>query len=96
MPTKKPVGEPKQTTRERLAHHVRVPAQRLAAFLAVAHHGIQVLVPEEGELAEPGQAALDQAPDQMEIDARVGLPTSPYSSRLRMPTFANSAHSGSS
>ena len=38
------------------------------AVLTPAHHRIQVLIPEKGELTECVQPALDQAPNEREID----------------------------
>src|SRR5262245_19268756 len=54
---------PWQTAPEGLAHHVRVAAQRLAATLTAAHHRDQILVPEQCELTERVQPALDQSAD---------------------------------
>ena len=59
---------PGQAALEGFAHHVRVAAQSLATVLAPAHHRIQVLIPEQGELTEGVQPTLDQSPDEREID----------------------------
>src|SRR5262245_56060750 len=62
----------RQTTLEGLAHHVGMMAEGLATVLASAHHGIQVLIPEEGKLAEPVQPTLHHTADEIEIDHRAG------------------------
>ena len=51
----------RQAALERLAHHLGMTPQRLPAVLASPRHGIQVLVPEQGELADPLQSALDDS-----------------------------------
>src|SRR5205823_2311832 len=64
---------PGQAALEGFAHHVRVAAQRLAAVLAAAHDRIQVLIPEQGELPESVQPALDQSANEREIDLRTAV-----------------------
>src|SRR4051794_33152724 len=48
-------------------------AQGLATILTPAHHGVQVLIPEQGELTEGVQPALDQSPDEREINRRAAV-----------------------
>ena len=48
-------------------------AQGRATVLAPAHHSVQVLIPEKGELTEGVQPALDESADQGEIDLRTSI-----------------------
>jgi len=50
-----------------------VAAQSQATVLATAHHCIKVLIPEKGEFTEVDQPALDQSPDEIEIDLRTAI-----------------------
>ncbi len=38
------------------------------------HHGIEILIPEESEFAEPLQASANQCADELEVAPRVGIP----------------------
>src|SRR5207245_3813903 len=63
----------RQTTPQRPAHCIRMAAQGVATVSPAAAHRIEVLIPEQGEFPEPGQAALHQSADQGKIYHRIRM-----------------------
>src|SRR6516164_4577353 len=59
-----------QAAAQGFAHHLRVAAQGQAPILTAAHDSIQVLIPEQGELAESVEPTLYESADEREIDRR--------------------------
>ena len=61
----------RQTALERTANHLGVAARRSAPLLPPAHHGVEILIPEQGKFAEAFHAPQRQAADEVEISQAV-------------------------
>lgn len=57
-----------------MADHFGMTAKSLAAIVAATNNGIQILIPEEGELAKGVEATLNQSANERKIGLSTAVP----------------------